>query len=251
MKITYNDLKTAYKSHIQSHIPPSREGCPSGENLLSVFEKSVSPKKKEKIINHVVECAYCFREFEFLQSLIREENKAVEEIPALLRIRSRDRNRPKKKLKIGTIISASIVQRRPLWRLAAIPMVLLIITGLSLISIRSILSRKLDEGRGRLRDQVRLVSPIRGQAGTLPLVFRWEKVRAAESYQLEIFDGSLFPIWKSPPIIESSYKLPPNIAERIERNKVYFWMITALLPNGAKRESPLDRFILTKQWPEG
>lgn len=246
MKITYNDLKIAYKSHVQRYVPPSREGCPSEESILRVFEKSFSPKKKEKIIDHVVKCAYCLREFELLLSLVRDENKATQEITDFLRKKSRNANSPGKKPKIWGIISGSNVQRRPLWRLAAVSTVFLIITGLFLISIRSILKPPLDEERGRRRDQIHLISPIQGQAGTLPLVFRWQKVRETEFYQLEIFDGSLLPIWKSPQIVDLFYELPPEVVETIEENKVYFWMVTALLPNGLRRESPLERFILTK-----
>jgi len=246
MKITYNDLKMAYKSHIQRYTPPSRKGCPSEESILRVFEKSLSPQKKEEIVDHVVKCAYCLREFELFLALDRDESQAAKEITDFVGKRSRDANPPRKKPKIWGFISGSGDQRRSLWRIATVSLVLLIITGLFLISVKLILKPSLDEERGKLRDQVRLISPSQGQAGTLPLVFRWQKVREAELYQLEIFDASLSPLWKSPQISVLFYELPSKVAEAVEENKVYFWMVTAFLPNGIKRESPLERFILTR-----
>jgi hypothetical protein len=246
MKITYNDLKMAYKAHIQRYIPASREGCPSEESILRVFEESLSPEKKEEIVDHVVKCAYCLREFELFLALVRDESKAAEEISGFLKERSRDANPPRKKPKIWGIISGSGIQHPPLWRIATISLVLLIITGLLLISTKLIFKPSLDEERGRLRDQVRLISPSQGQVGTFPLIFRWQKVTGAELYQLEIFDDSLSPLWKSPQIFVLFYELPPKVTEAIKENKVYFWMVTAFLPNGVKRESPLETFILTR-----
>jgi hypothetical protein len=244
MKITSNDLKMAYKSHIQRYVPLSREGCPSEESILGVFEGTLSPEKKEEIVDHVVNCAYCLREFEFFLALVRNESKVAKEIASFLKEKSCDVNPPKKKTKIWNIIFGSGMQRHPLWRIASISLVLLIISGLFLISAKLILRPSLDEERGRLRDQVRLISPSQGQEATLPLVFRWQKMTGAELYQLELFDDSLSPLWKSPQIFVLFYKLPPKVAEAIEENRIYFWMVTAFLPNGEKRESPLETFIL-------
>ncbi|MGB7297023.1 MAG: hypothetical protein WBC70_15670 [Candidatus Aminicenantales bacterium] len=246
MKTTFNDLKLAYKSHIQRYIPTSREGCPSEEDILQIFENSTPPQKKEEVIDHVVKCAYCLREFELFLTLVRDENKAVKEISEFLRKKSRDFNPPRKKPKFWGIISGLSAKLRPLWKLAAISITFLIITGLFMISIRTILKPTLNEERGRLGNQIRLVSPIQGQVVTLPLTFRWQKVPQAQIYQLEIFDETLLPLWKSPQIFGLIYKLPPEIEGKIQENKIYFWMTTAFLPGGTRKESPLESFILKR-----
>jgi hypothetical protein len=251
MKITHDDLKVAYKSHIQRCVPLSRKECPSAETILQILEKALSPKKKEKVIDHIVKCAYCLREFELLLNFVRDENEITEEISVFLREKGREIGSPRKKLKIGAIISGLFSQRHSIWRLAAVSMALLIIAGLLLILIRPILKSALDEERGKARDQVRLLSPTRGQTGALPLVFHWQEVRQAELYQLEIFDGSLRLLWRSPQITEHSYELPLEVTKKVEENKVYFWMVTAFFPDGIRKESPLERFILTKTAPGG
>jgi hypothetical protein len=249
MKITHNDLKMAYKSHIQRCVPLSRKECPSAEAILQILEKPVSAKKKGKVIDHIVKCAYCLLKFELLLNLIRDENEIANEISMLLKEESRWTKSPWRRPKVLVKVPGLFTQRHSPWRLAAVSMVLLIIAGLFLISIRPILKPTLDEERGKMRDQVRLLSPTRGQTQELPLVFRWQKVKGAEHYQLEIFDGSLRLLWRSSQMTDYSYELPLDVVEKVEENKIYFWMITALFPDGMKKESPLERFILTKTIP--
>jgi hypothetical protein len=244
MKITHDDLKMAYKSHIQRCIPLSRKECPSPETVLQILEKPVSAKKKEKVIDHIVKCAYCLQEFELLLSFARDEEEIVKEISVFLREKSREKK--SLKLKMRALISGLFSRRHSMWRLAAISMALFIIAGLLLIAIKPILKATLDEERGKMRDQVQLLSPTRGQMQALPLVFRWQKVKGAKYHQLEIFDGSLRLLWRSPLITDTSYEFPMEVAEKVEENKVYFWMVTAFFPDGTRKESPLERFILTK-----
>lgn len=246
MKITCDDLKSAYKSSIQKCIPPSREGCPSQENILRVFEKSTPALEKEEIINHVVKCAYCLREFELFLALVRDENKAAKEISEYLGKKSRDSHSPKKRPKFQNIISPLYAKPRPLWKLAAISVTFVIISGLFLILSKTIFKSAPNEERGRLGNQIRLISPTQGQEVALPLTFRWQKVPQAQIYQLEIFDESLLPLWRSPQIFDLIYKLPPEIEDKIQKNRVYFWMITAFLPSNARKESPLGSFTLKK-----
>lgn len=246
MKITFNDLKSAYKSHIRKCAPASRKGCPSEENILRVFEKSTPLKNKEEIIDHVVKCAYCLREFELFQALVRDENRAAEEISEYLKKRSRDPHSPKDKSNSQGVISKLFAKPYALWKLATISMAFLIISGLFLISIRTIFKPTSNEERGRLGNQIHLISPTQGQKAELPLTFRWHKVPQAQVYQLEIFDDALLPIWRSPQIFDLTYKLPPYIEDKIEENKIYFWMLTAYLPDETKKESPPESFILKK-----
>lgn len=243
MKITSDELKQAFKSNIQRHVPPSRKRCPSKESILSIFENSLSSRKKDRIIDHVVKCAYCHQEFELFLGLSREEGKTAKEISEWLREKDRESVPARKPAKIRSIIFFPWAGRRNIWKLAAISIAFLIFT-FSLISIRTILKSKLNEERGKIRDQVRLISPAQGQAVTRPLIFRWTKVIKAEFYQLEIFDATLLPLWKSPPVTGLSLALPPELETAIKENEVYFWMVIAVLPGGMTRESPLERFIL-------
>lgn len=244
MKITSDELKQVYKSHIQRHVPPSRRECPSEESILRIFEDSLSSRKKDSIIDHVVKCAYCLQEFELFLGLFREESNTAKEISEWLREKGRESVPARKPAIIRSIISFPYAGRRLKWKHAAISIAFLIIIVSSLVSIRTILKPKPSEERGRILGQVRLISPVQGQEATRPLIFRWEKVINAEFYRLEIFDQTLLSLWKSPPVVGLSFALPPELETTIKENEVYFWMVTAILPAGIKRESPLERFIL-------
>jgi len=244
MKITYDDLKRAYKSHIRRRVPSSREGCPPAESIFSVFDGSTFPVDKDKVIDHVTGCSHCLQEFELLLDFLREEEKAVGDIASYLRTKDWGTRIPGKRPKILEILLGPKVQARPLWRLAAASLFAVIITGLFLIGIKSFFRTPEDKERGRLSGQVHLVSPVRGQKIETPLVFRWEGTPRAEYYQLEIFDESLLPLWKASRITEVYYELPPMAADIVKGNKAYFWAVTAWLIDGTKRESPLEEFIL-------
>jgi len=244
MKITHDNLKRAYKSHIRRRVPSSREGCPPAESIFSVFDESASPADKEKVIDHVTGCSHCLQEFELFLGFHRDEEKAVGDIADYLRTKDRSAGIPVKRPKILDILLGSRLQARPLWKWAAGSFFAVILAGLVLISIRSFFIAPEGRERGRLPGQVHLSSPVRGQRIEVPVVFRWEGMRGAEYYHLEIFDKSLLPLWKSPRIKEVYYELPSKAADTIMKTEVYFWAITAWLIDGTKRESPLEEFRL-------
>ena len=245
MKLTHDDLKKAYKSHIRGRILSSREGCPPAESIFRVFDKSTPPADKDKIIDHVTACSYCLQEFELMKDFVREEEKAVGDIAGYFRTKDKWTRIQGKRSKILKIWLGSRVQARAFWRWAAASLfVIIIVTGLFLIGTKSLFRTPDDRERGKLPGQVHLVSPIRGQKIGTPLLFRWERIPNAEYYQLEIFDESLLPIWKSSRIEGVNYELPRQAADLINQGKAYFWMITSWLIDGTKRESSLEEFIL-------
>lgn len=244
MKITHDDLARAYKSHIRKHVPSSRESCPSAESIFSVFDESASEADKEKVIEHVTTCSYCLQEFERFLRFHRDEAMAIGDIAGYIKTKDQRTRILKKRTTISEILLGPRGQTRPLWRWATTSLFAVIIIGFTLIGIKTFLRTPEDKERGRLPGQVHLISPVRGQMLKMPLVFQWERMATAEYYQLEIFDASLLPIWKSSQIEEIYYEFTPKDADIFKKSEVYFWAITASLIDGTKRESPLEEFIL-------
>jgi hypothetical protein len=118
------------------------------------------------------------------------------------------------------------------------------LAGLFLITIRFFSTIQDDKERGKPPGEVRLISPVRGKKADIPMVFRWEKMSTAKSYQLEIFDKSLLSLWKSPQVEKDHYQLAPSEADFMVQNEVYYWAITAWLVDGTRRESRLEEFTL-------
>lgn len=246
MKITHDDLKHAYKSHIQRRIPASREACPSAESIFSIFDKTVSPADKDRIIDHITGCCYCLQEFEVFLDFRRQEERAIGDIAGYIQRQRIDSAVPGKEARISGVPSSSNIKGRPFWRWAAASLAAVGIMVLSIIGLRSFFKSPQDTERGRLPGQIRLISPVQGEKIKMPLVFRWEGTARAEYYHLEIFDSSLLPLWKSPPVEGLRYELPSEVVDIIKNNNVCFWMVTAWLIDGTKRESPLEEFTIKK-----
>jgi hypothetical protein len=244
MKVTLDDLKNAYKSQIRRCVSSSREGCPLPETIFRAFDESVSPTDKDKVIDHVTACSHCLAEFEHFLHFSREEEKAVGDIARHLRKKDHTASGPGKRPKILETLLGSRVQARPLWRWAAGLLLLVVIIGLFLTGIRHLYRTPEDRERGKLHGNVHLISPVRGKKTEPPLIFRWEAIPGAESYQLEIYDESLLLLWKSPRIKGVIYEPLPKATQSIQKNKTHYWTITAWLVDGTKRESPLEEFTL-------
>lgn len=244
MKITHDDLRHAYKSHIKSCVPPSREACPPAEKIFNVFDESVSPADKEKVIDHVTRCCYCLREYELFLEFHRKEEKAIGDIAGFFQRKGiRSRISGKKPTAWGSLWGL-MVKPRTLWRFLAASLFAVSIIGFILIGVKSFLRAPEDKERGRPPGQVHLIAPVRGQKLEKPQVFRWERISMAEYYQLEIFDEALLPIWKSPQMKDDHYEFPPGATNIFRKSGVYFWTITTWFIDGTKRESSLEEFTL-------
>jgi hypothetical protein len=91
--------------------------------------------------------------------------------------------------------------------------------------------------------QIELLQP-KGSAQTSRLVFRWQPLRGAESYSLEVFDKGLDLAYERSGIVEESIVLPVQIALGLKKGEVYFWRIKAVLSNDQVVESDFSKFIL-------
>ena len=246
MKMTFDELKSSYKSHIRQQVPSSQVGCPSPETILHAFEPSTSSADKAKVVNHVAGCSLCLREFELWLSFLREEEKAINDIISWAKTDGKGAIAQSKKAKIQELPFSPRAQIRSVWKWAFGLISAAAITGLFFVGVKSILMNSEDEERGRLPGLIHLVSPVQGQKVRIPFVFRWEQTPRAESYNLEIFDKALLPLWKSPRVEALQYELPPQARQLIKKGESYFWTITAWLEDGMKRESPLEDFTIDK-----
>jgi len=100
--------------------------------------------------------------------------------------------------------------------------------------------------RGTEIDYIKLIQPKHNKATKAPIVFHWRKIENAEYYILELFDNTLFPIWKSKKIPENRIQLPNDIMESLSPGKSYYWFITGFFLGDGKIESSLEQFQIKK-----
>ena len=100
--------------------------------------------------------------------------------------------------------------------------------------------------RGRNHQSIRLISPLNKHQSKSDLLFEWVMVKNAEYFILEIFNDSLYPIWKSGKTTVNSIYLPRDALEKLDPKKEYYWVVTAFMANDKIIESRLQKFGLVR-----
>jgi hypothetical protein len=243
MKIKNKDLIKLYKAHIMENILHSRKSCPPSKDIISFFKSKAPEKQRSRIINHITKCSSCAQEFEFMLQTRREEGKLIEGIGQLLQSKENIAAITKRAGKKTNYLNEGRKSFFPRlsWKYA------FMLAGVSIIisTFFVFLNRGKREYRGSDLSRVHLIEPINGKYSKYFLVFKWNEFNSSEYYIIELFDETLFQIWKSNKISKNQAFLPAKIAKRLNINKTYFWMVTSFLPDGKKIESGIEEFILT------
>lgn len=241
MKITHKDLCAFYQSYISGRLPPSRNNCPSMPDLIEFFKPKSSRKLKTRIIDHITQCAPCAREFDLILTIKRRAGEMDQEIMRLLGGDNEPQESSVRRMNKMAFF-------HPIWKYAAlaIGIVSLSLSVLTLLDKNRDFFIKGQNGRGELEIDARLVEPVNDKFEKSHLVFIWKVHKGADSYALDLFDESLRLIWKSPNLRETQYHLPPDIIQKLEPFRTYFWMITVAMQNGTIIESPLAHFFLVQ-----
>jgi hypothetical protein len=242
MKIKNKDLIKLYKAHVLENIPHSRKSCPPSKEIVSFFKSKTSEKQKSRVINHITKCSSCAQEFEFMLQTRREEGKLIEVIGKLLQS---EKNIATIKKRGGKKINYLNERRRSFfhrlsWKYA------FILAGVAIIISTFFVFQNIGkrEYRGPDLSRVHLIEPINGKYSKSLLVFKWNEFKDSEYYIIELFDETLFQIWKSSKIYKNQATLPAQVAKSLSINKTYFWMVTAFLPDERKIESEIEEFGL-------
>ncbi len=245
MKINLEALRRLYTSYIADFTQISRENCPSPEILTECLRGQSSKKKKNRITEHISRCSYCMKEFQFILEIQRDEKKVIQKIAHLFDSHSKKNKSEKKSLKNPDVLKKKslfpFLQKT--WNRAffAAGAILIVAGGLALyFLIHGGLGQKF---RGTNIDHIMLIKPVRNKSARAPIVFHWRKMINSEYYILELFDDTLFPIWKSWKIPENKLELPQDIMESLSSGKNYHWFITGFFPGDRKIESSLEHFI--------
>jgi len=245
MKINLEVLRRLYTSYIADFTQKSRENCPSPEILTACLRGQASKKKKNWMTEHISRCSYCMEEFQFILEIHRDEKKLIQKIAHLFDSHSKKRKSEKKTLKNPDVLKKKapfpFLQKK--WNRAffAAGAVLIVAGSLALyFLIHGGLGQKF---RGTNIDHIKLIKPAHNKNTRAPIVFQWRKMINTEYYILELFDDTLFPIWKSWKIPENKLELPQDITESLSSGKSYYWFITGFFPGDRKIESSLEHFI--------
>ena len=198
---------------------------------------------------HISRCSYCMEEFQFILEIHRNEKKFIQKIAPLIDSHSKKSKSEKKIPKNPDVLKKkslfSFQQKKWNRALFAAGAVLIVVGGLAFyFLIHGELGQKF---RGKDIDHIKLIKPVHNKSTRAPFVFQWRKKINADYYILELYDETLFPIWKSWKIPENKLELPPDIIESLSSGKSYYWFITGFFPGDRKIESSLEQFIFLEQ----
>jgi hypothetical protein len=240
MEIEEQRLKEIYQAGVRSDTPASREYCPSPEMMLKLLRSRLSGRKAAKVIDHVSGCGYCAGEFEFLLGTIRQEKLFIEQAGQSL-VSARPNRIKASAPQEGKALFGRwrLAIRRLSWSSVSL------LAGLAVVSlgvVAFLVFRSPGTYRSGAGTGVRLIQPVEREVSGSPLVFRWKAVAESEYYTLELFDKALDSIWKTDEIRANEIVLPEETVRKLAPNSVFFWMVTAHLPEGEQRSSRLEKF---------
>ena len=243
MKINNKELKILYKVHLAEKKPLSRKDCPSPKEIIKFVRFETSNKKKEKILDHLLNCSFCAKEFEFILEILRYEKKLNQEIDKFMEKSFTKKRNEKKISKSKKIRLPFYAQIR--WKNVSIAAGSIVLFFL-IIAPFIFKNHEKHEYRGGTPFEIMVIQPTGKIYTKSSLVFKWENMSNSDYFILEIFDNALNPIFKSNKIYKNQSILPDKIIKMLSGKKTYFWMVTAFFSNGEKIESRLEEFAMAE-----
>ncbi len=244
MNIDDQILRAIYQGRDEAKKPSSGKSCPSPKKMIRLLRSRSSEREATKLVDHISRCRACAGEFGFLLEALRHEEKLIQDLRQWLSSKNSAEVREPERLRsfdpgIHRRPSFLRFSRGTAFLLSGFVLVGLIVTGL-------LIFRAPEKYRAGAGSKVELLQPVDEKISSSGLVFRWKKTKNSEYYVLELFNKDLSPVWKSERTAENSVVLPRAVAEKLEINGSYFWMITAHGTNGEDITSRLDEFTVKK-----
>jgi hypothetical protein len=230
MKISHKELKELFGHYLEDKLPIARAKCPFPEDITACLRGEIPTKRRNQTIDHILHCVLCHNEFEFALETIREEKRFIHDLGTIILGKKH-----KKKKKYTQLFAF-----RPSWLYS---LILITVVVMIILLVKNISEEH--TYRGIETQYVMLISPNKITIPRHNLKFEWEHVQNSDYYILEIFNESLYPIWKSKKITDNYTLLSKEITRRFPKDQTYYWMITAFLSDGKTIESRLKDFNIS------
>lgn len=202
--MTDEELRRAFQAGTSTN-PTGRRECPGAEAISSLVEQEGKEADRLALLDHVMTCPACRRDFELMRSV--------------------------------HVAAPTASHRRLLpLALAASVALLLGLGGMGLWSSRG--TDRPDLRRGSA--EVELVTPASGALVNLPVQLTWRPMSGTPLYTVELLagDGRLIQSWVT---ADTTVSVPAAPTPTISAGD-YAWWVKARLSDGAERRSSMIRF---------
>lgn len=200
--MTDDELRQAYQTGVGPAAEP-RARCPSPDAIAALVNRQGSEADRLALLDHVMSCGGCRRDFELLRSVTRAgEGTGV----------------PRRWL----VLAASIA----------------LVVGGGAVAVGALGRSAPDVFRGGAAGVV-LLGPARGSATAKPVVLRWHAVSGARSYRVELLaqNGSPIGSWST---ADTTLALADSLP--LHSRESYGWWVRAQLADGSERVSAVTPF---------
>jgi hypothetical protein len=215
-----------------------KEGkCPPPSRLLMLARGLIRTGKRERIIRHLETCPDCARDYSAVYQIVQEEKNFLAEAEKINKRTSTAGRESGKRWNLHPVLSLRT-------GLAA-ALVFCLALAAGTVFITRTLKTTGDLRSGGL-NQVKIISPVHKTLTPGNIVFKWKNVKAADYYVVEFFDGEMNPAWRSTRVEDTNLALPREMADKIQVDGSYFWMVTAYMAGGDRVESDLNEFSVKR-----
>lgn len=257
MKLNEIELKKMVQG-----LPPAADtkgkNCPSDDEIIESFTGNVEKTKKLALVDHLFRCRTCFEKFSALKEIFNQsqaitknlsgigfsrqeaallKQKGTEKIRQLQQARKRSKGISRKQ--IGILFS------KPLYRYFSMAALFLLCVIGGILVVNSFFSSPRAVFRGDYQTLLQLREP-QGLIIQSSIDFKWKPMQKLAEYQVCVMDEELTRFWKSDRVNTTEIRLPAEMYEQIIGGKLYYWKVTAFLPDGTTKESNLTSFELKK-----
>ncbi len=221
-----------------------KTGCPTKKKLTRAFEGRLSTRAQFRLLDHIYACPCCKPEFDALRQVWSQSRELLSPLENIDWSEASRRRLCQLASQEAQGIRGPRQGSVSFWKTAfpAISAALGLIILISAVLFHKGPGKEAGERTSRPW-QIELLQP-KGSARRASLVFRWQLLRGAESYRLEIFDKRLDLVYEHSGIVSDSMVLPAQTALGLKKGEVYFWRIKAVLNNDQIIESDFSKLIL-------
>jgi hypothetical protein len=236
MKINEYDLKKGFKEFSKENTPLSRKKCPSINTIVKLCRSEISDKKREKILNHILNCYYCFSDIEIISKVINFEAEFCKIARQIYPTQERKIDKLKR-------CSAAFFYKAK-WKYQVACLILL--TIILVFSPFFLFRREKMTLRGFQNTQIEVILPAKTNQRLSTVDLFWHSYPKVEYYIVEIFNENLSLFWKSKKLFINTLIPPQELIKNLSTKKKYYLMVTAFFINGKKIESKLTEFSVVR-----
>jgi hypothetical protein len=200
-------------------VAPAPETCPPAERFLAAVRGELPPAELRDLVEHVAACPACAEDWRLAVALEQPEAAPSERARSPVAILARRRFRRVAAWCASAAAALALLVGGLLWRMPEPAAVL----------------RGAEEGP-------KLLSPY--TLSRESCVLRWSAVRGATTYDVDVHTGKGRSVERATRLAATQYRIPPNHLANIPAGTELAWRVTANLPGGRHRSSPIGRFVL-------